>query len=506
MAIANTAMPRPPRRWFRLFGGAAVVFLVLVLAVAWFARRPLTALAFGAGLSRAGAGEVHFSVREASPWRVEIADLSFRVRSKTFSARTISITRDGLWQRSFGTVHIAGGRIPLVVDGSDVNPQAWSSYTGQRRVAGPVAIPAQKLEFDCVIVVQAAGVPDRELPLQVEARESGAGVWTATGVLDGPATSMRATATYEAGPDRLTFQVPAAALDLGAWRDFIQRAIVLPGGAWDVAGKFSGTAEGAWADHALRLAGQVRLQDGTLANAGRNVALTGIDAALDFTDLNHLQSKPGSIHARELRAGNLVASDLDFHLAFRDADHLAVSAATLRVLGGRLTAEPFVLQLDRGELEATVQADSLDIAEILALAKDVPATAVGRVNGRVPIRINSAGLRFGTGWLELTPGVRAEVQLRAKGMLTSGVAPSNASFPVLQKVENGLLRLRLTEMRIDLHPPNAPAGRSAELHFAGEPVDPSVKAPVSLDVNINGPLEQLVNFGFDRRVNFGGGK
>ena len=92
------------------------------------------------------------------------------------------------------------------------------------------------------------------------------------------------------------------------------------------------------------------------------------------------------------------------------------------------------------------------------------------------------------------------------GLLTGGASPSSPSYGVLQKVESGLLRLHLTELRIDVRPPNAPPGRSAQLHLVGEPVDPGVKAPVTLDLNINGPLERLLNLGLDRRVNFGAGK
>lgn len=139
----------------------------------------------------------------------------------------------------------------------------------------------------------------------------------------------------------------------------------------------------------------------------------------------------------------------------------------------------------------------------MALTKDLPAKAVGRVNGRFPIRIDDSGLRLGTGWLELKPGVYAEIQFNANGLLTGGASPSSPSYAVLKKVESGLLKLKITEMRLDIRPPGAPPGRSAQLHLAGEPVDPNVKAPVILDLNVNGPLERLINLGLDSRVSFG---
>jgi len=124
------------------------------------------------------------------------------------------------------------------------------------------------------------------------------------------------------------------------------------------------------------------------------------------------------------------------------------------------------------------------------------------VSGRFPIRVDDSGLRFGTGWLALTPGVYAELQLEAGGLLTNGVAAGSPSYSILKRIEAGLLKLRISELRLDIRPPAAPPGRSAQLHIAGSPVDPTVKAPVVLDLNVNGPLEKLLNLGMDSRVSF----
>jgi hypothetical protein len=118
------------------------------------------------------------------------------------------------------------------------------------------------------------------------------------------------------------------------------------------------------------------------------------------------------------------------------------------------------------------------------------------------VRIDDSGIRLGTGWLELKPGVYAELQLQATGLLTGNVAQNNPSYGVLKKVESGLLKLKIDELRLDIRPPNAPPGRSAQLRIYGSPVDPSIKAPVILDLNVNGPLEKLLNLGLDSRLSF----
>jgi hypothetical protein len=204
-----------------------------------------------------------------------------------------------------------------------------------------------------------------------------------------------------------------------------------------------------------------------------------------------------------LHTGQLTLTDLEAEVACEGFEKLVVSHLSLKALGGSVAAEPFKYFPALRALDAVLVVDGVSVEEVMAMTKDLPAQAAGRVDGRVPIRIDGGGLRFGTGWLALKPGVFAQVQFNAGGLLTNGVAPGNPSYAVLKKIESGLLKLKISELRLDIRPPDAPAGRSAQLHLRGEPVDPDVKAPVILDLNVNGPLEKLINMGMDSRVSFG---
>jgi hypothetical protein len=229
----------------------------------------------------------------------------------------------------------------------------------------------------------------------------------------------------------------------------------------------------------------------------------GIEADLEFTDMAKIFTKPGTLRVREVRTGQLALRDLDAGVALEGSNKLVVSRVSFQALGGNVSVEPFNYFLSLRELETVVLVDGLNVEEIMALTRDLPAKAVGRVNGRFPVRLDDSGVRLGTGWLQLTPGVKAEIQFNATGLLTGGTSPGNPSYAVLKKVESGLLMLKISELRLDIRPPNAPAGRSAQLHLKGEPVDRDVKAPVILDLNVNGPLEKLINLGLDSRLSFG---
>lgn len=271
-------------------------------------------------------------------------------------------------------------------------------------------------------------------------------------------------------------------------------------------GELTGNISGTYEEKKSALGGRIKLSQGRLKNTDGSLEAEGIETDLEFTDLVHLQSNPGTLSIRELRAGNITGNNLAAELALISAEEVAIHRLTLNILGGTMSAEPFKLKPGQRELEAVVLMDNLDVEKIMALSKDVPAKGSGRVDGRLPIRLDEHGLRLGTGWLQLKKGVYAEMQLNAAGLITSGMSPNSTGYVVMKRVENGLLRLKLGALRLDVRPPDAQRGQTARLHLEGEPVDPSVKAPVTLDVNVNGPLEQLLNFGLKDNISFGVGK
>ncbi|MBI2814436.1 MAG: YdbH domain-containing protein [Opitutae bacterium] len=485
----------------RLLPWAAGLLLAAVVVLLFF-RLTMAGLMVNLLLKSSGASQVNFNVVRASPWQVVVDDLSFSVRTQAFAAKRVTVDRRSWWMPSLGAVRVEQASVPLTIDGSDTNPWSWASYQNGGAVQ-PWQAPLDELSVDGQLVVKAAALPDQVLEVKFAARQSAQKTWEGIVRADGPGLSLRGEGSYDPGRDDLAFKVPAAELDLKVWQDFVRRLVLLPGGAWELEGRFTGQAEGRLAGKKLTTTGSVRLRDGRAKNAALAVTAEGIEAGLEFTDLAGLVSQPGAVRVRELRAGQLALREVDAGLALGGPDKITVQRASFQTLGGAVAVEPFNYFPSQREAELVVLVDGIDIAAVLALTQDLPARATGRVNGRFPLRIDAGGLRLGTGWLQLKPGVYAEMQFDATGLLTRGASASSPGYAVLKKVESGLLKLKITEMRLDIRPPNAPPGRSATLHIAGEPVDPDVKAPVVLDLNVNGPLEKLLNLGLDSRVSFG---
>jgi hypothetical protein len=495
---------RPRRRLAWVAAGLAALFLVLVLV-----RKPLAAAAITSSLEMAGAGDVSLRVAEASPWGVLVENLGFKVRTQRFDAAQVRIERRSWWSPSLGVVRVSGARVPVTVDGSDTNPWAWSTYAGGSAPAGGGgigALPADELSIDGVLVVKAASQADQEITVSFEAKLGDDQHWQAKADLRGPGIALSGQGKFQLPVQQVQFGVTVTELDLGRWEGFIQSLVTLPGGRWELSGRLEGNATGTYEEDKVTATGRVGLRDGRFRSTDRGVLAEGVTADFKLSDVERLRSEPGTIRVRSLQAGGVEFRNVDLEVALAGPEKFSVSRATLEAFGGKLATEPFVFVPRRNELDFTLLADGIVVEQVLTLAKDLPARATGLVDGRVPVRIDASGLRFGTGWLELKRGTAAEVQFNASGLLTRGVAVSNPTYSTLKRIESGLLRLRLSELRLDLRPPNQPPGRSATLKIAGEPVDKDVKAPVNLNLNVNGPIEQLLNLGLDGRVNFGGKK
>lgn len=470
----------------------------MVLAGLYLARRPLIRVAVTSMLEKAGAAEVKVGVAEASPRLIVFSDLGFRYQSVPFSAGPVTVRRARWWTPTLGAVRVENARLEL-------DPAAVS-YLLASTDAGPGRLPWEEFSIDGQVVVRTDAVPGAQVLVTFDARANNAGDWEGNVMAATDGLNLAAEGTYRRKEADVVFRVPQGQIDLQVWQGQLQEIFPLPGGRAELAGVLTVAVEGTVADGLVQASGTVSVRDGALTLPGGKFAAVGISYDAEFTDLVRLVSKPGTVRVNEVTAGGFQVRNLDAVVTFEDSNRMAVARAAFEALGGGVSAEPFVYQFDRAELAAVVVASRLDVAEIVALAKDLPARATGRVDGRVPLRIDATGVKFGTGWLALTPGVPAELQLNAKGLLTRGNNPKSPAYAVLEKVETGLLRLKLGEMRLDIYPPNQPPGRSARLRLAGEPADPTVKAPVTLDLNVNGPLEQLINLGLDPRVGTGSGK
>lgn len=481
----------------------ALALLVVVPCAGYLSRVALAGWAFRGALEMAGADEIKFRVANASPWRVVFEDLDFRFRTQPFAAGRVALERTHWWQPSIGVVKIEAMRLPLTVDGSDTKPWAWSSYQGGESSISALQVPLEKITIDGEVIVQAAALDGKNVRVKFEAQQGERGLWQAKLDAQGEGLGVEATGTVDQSSFEVNFDAPKISVDLAVWQKFIHRMVLLPGGPWEMGGQVTASAHGQIKGKEIATQAVFALREGRAKDAAGRVDATGIQVDLVIDDVWAVKTRPGTLRIQEVRSGKLALFNADVEFALETAEKIVVSRATLQALGGNVTTEPFNYFPNLRELEVTVSVDDISVEQVMALTEDLPATASGRVKGYLPLSIDDTGVRLGTGWLEMKQDTAAEVQLHARGLLTGGVSKNSPSYAVLNKIESGLLRLRMTELRLDIRPPNAPPGRSAQLRIKGEPTDPEVKAPVNLDLNVNGPIESLINLSLKNDLKLG---
>jgi hypothetical protein len=367
----------------------------------------------------------------------------------------------------------------------------------------PTTIPLEGISVDGRVVLRAGADLSQTLVMTFAARPAEAKVWQGEAKLTAPGLEMGLTAGCRLATGDLEFSTTAFHLDLQPGQKWIEHWAPLPGGPWEVAGVLTGKVAGEYREGKFSAHGEFHLRDTQFSQAAMGLTAKGVEGDIEVADLTQLLARKATLRATAVTIGKLSVTNLATEFSRTESGRFDVAGISAQALGGSVHVEPFIYRLGDTGAEAVVRAEGIRAEEIMALTQDLPARASGALSGRLPVRYDGDGLKLGTGWLGLADGVTAEIQFHTDGLLTAGTSPNSPSFAVLKKIEEGILRLRVTELRLDIRPPDAPPGRTAQLRVVGAPVDPEVKAPVTLDLNVNGPIESLINLGLKSKVGMG---
>ena len=483
----------------RLLAGLGALFLILI-ALAALCRLPLARWALASALADAGVTPRDVRVTALGPRGATIAPLDVSWRGQRVSIESVTVRRSRIFARSLGRIELKGVAVTLDL-GALTTPTAASPHT-------PAGAPETGVTFDRLSVdgrialrTPAAG---RELALALAATPAAGGHGIRfTTALSGPGAEAQASGAYDLASSVAEFDLSQASFELAdSWVFLRDLAPALTTG-WEAAGKLTVTAHGRAAGGAIAGEMAVRLRDASAANPGENISVDGIQADVVFSDPMAAATGPGqTVRAGSARLGNLALRDVAVRFQLKGVHECRIESAELGALGGRLSVEPLTCDPTAGTVACVVVADGLRVEDVLALFPDAPAKATGVIDGRLPVVLDRTGLHFGAGWMGLKVGQTATVWFNSPGLLTGRLAPANPAYATLQGIEVGRMPLSVEELRVELHPAGAPAQRSAQIHLAGRPADAGSRlGQVTLDLNVNGPLEELLNWGL--RTRFG---
>lgn len=425
-------------------------------------------------LQMAGASEIRFQEVRGTPWWLEITNLEFRVRSHAFAARRVTLQRESWWQASLGDVRVEGASLPVVLDGSDVDPLSWDTYGHGGLGDEPVPPPFGSLDLQGDLIVRMAGVPERAIAVKLEGRPKSGTSWIGSLLAEAEGFRLAGNGSLLRAGQELDFQVHSAELDLANWSPQVQRLVSLPGGPWELGGRLTGVAEGKVTAKRFAATARVTLHGASMRSAARDIAAEGAEADLEFSDLWKLRTSSGRLRLAELRFGRLSLREVEADFGLWNGRQINLAHAAAKALGGRVEAESFGYLLGQDGLDFRLNCSGLQTPDLLALLKPSAPRLSGRLEGSLALRVHANGVQVSGGWLGLESGGGGEMQVNATTLLRSGAQMDAATERVFKAAAGQNVLVRLEEFRLDIRPPGLPLGTSVRCRVQGRVDDQRV--------------------------------
>jgi hypothetical protein len=322
--------------------------------------------------------------------------------------------------------------------------------------------------------------------------------------MEGPGTAARVA--LQLAPDgRIQWRLESARLELDTWF-----ALLAPKLGWETAGAVAqGTVvlegDGTWQEGRAGGRARIRLEDGRFDDPARKLAIEGIAFDLTLEDLAGRRSAPAQTltwKSGRLDTIGFGAGRMQFSIA---GEQVQVDQSVVGIWGGEIRLAAFAFATGRMEMSVLARVVGIEIAQLLPLLPPVVSAARGRLDGSLSLRRDSTGIQIGAGRLAMSAGEPAELNLvPTPGLLSSSLPASVLKYyPGLAKIESGETPLRASRLEVEFTPGGDAEGRTASVRLDGGPVDPQLRAPVELVVNVRGPLESLVRLGTSSRLRFG---
>lgn len=356
-----------------------------------------------------------------------------------------------------------------------------------------------------VSALKLPGAP--ELHWKIGLTRSGGAGREADVAIDGAGTAIRAHVRLDAAGE-LSWRLDSARLDLAVWSPVLASQI---GPEWAQAalqGIVTAAGDGTWRRGGWGGRGRIALTEVRVEDPARKVLFEGIAAELVFDDL--AARRTPARQTLRWRAGHfdtiaLGAGELFFSI---DGEQVTVEQASTKIWGGEVNLAAFGFSLRKMEMSLDARVVGIEVAALLPLLPPVLAEAEGRLDGSFTLRRDSSGFQIGAGRLALQGGQPAELKLApTPGLLSGSLPPAVLKYyPGLGKIETGEIPLRASLLEVAFTPEGDAEGRTASIHLAGGPVDPKLRAPIDLTINVRGPLESLVKFGTSSKLRFGDGR
>jgi hypothetical protein len=143
-----------------------------------------------------------------------------------------------------------------------------------------------------------------------------------------------------------------------------------------------------------------------------------------------------------------------------------------------------------------VYADRIDMGEALMMAFPFKGKIDGVLYGRVPVGIDRGRVKLYPGFLYSLPGQGGKIVLDDSRQMLGLLEQAGIRGDVQAPLSKALSDMDLSAIKMDLAPREA-GDETLSIRLTGKSNFKEWPAPVDLSLNLNGPIEQLLNIGLD---------
>jgi hypothetical protein len=268
------------------------------------------------------------------------------------------------------------------------------------------------------------------------------------------------------------------------------------------------------------------LREGAFHDAANTWSISGVALAANLTELPAFATRePVRVTFREITVSGISLRDGSVELIVEPDRTIRILGARGDLMNGHVELTPFVIRPGQSRVTTTLRFASVELAGMARFLPSVLAEASGPVTGQVEVSWDlKEGLKLANGSLQPRPRESATIKLApSPGFLTSRLParvrekidllptwlgpirrlfmPKNPAYETLRAIEMGEMPLEVKTLVVTVNPEGDVSGRTARVVVMARPAaEGSAVDSVRFEINVSGPLADLVRLGLEGRL------
>jgi hypothetical protein len=297
-----------------------------------------------------------------------------------------------------------------------------------------------------------------------------------------------------------TWQIVKCRLDLASWSAALTENV--PSLAnWQFRGTLAIEGRGTIEQGIFDGTATLELADGGMENTKKKSSCDGLALRITLAGLQPLCTEPDQVLAvRTADFGGVELHDTKISFGLTPDGQVHVGSLESSGLGGKFSALPFAFALKQPSITWVARARRIDLAQLRDVVDPEHLKinqAQGHVSGKLTVHLDHGNLTVGQSSLVLPKGELAQVILQPSPGLFSRILYTNkkirVAYPGFAQIELGKMPLVMKTFRIRFYPDGEQGNRTVLIQLEGGSTDPRFAAPLSLDLYINGPVQELLH-------------